>query len=151
MITGTEWTYDILAILCVSLHLGGPSDWPPIFGSFFKNSYTIRGFWGRFYHQWLRRNVSTAGMLVNKLFGFKQGSVANRYSQLIVAFAVSAFFHHVGAFVGCYKDDGFWQASFFLVQPVGIIVEENVISMGRKLGIRKTGELISASFFGILV
>jgi len=139
-VTGVEWTYDILAIFCVSIGLSTPSDWPPTFGSFTQNCYTISGLWGRFYHQWLRRNVLTAGVLFNKLFGIRKGSIASRYTQLFVGFGFSALIHMFGAIAGRYEDHGFWQSIFFLVQPVGIVVEESVVGIARSVGLEKNGE-----------
>ena len=98
------------------------------------------GVWGRFYHQWLRRILSTAGMLVNKLSGIRRGSTASFYPQLLVGFGVSALIHMIGAMVGSFDDGGFGQAMFFLVQPLGIVVEESVIQIGKRLGIQKSGE-----------
>lgn len=81
-----------------------------------------------------------AGMLVNKLLGLEKGTKTSRYSQVVVAFAFSALIHTVGAIAGSFADDGFWQAMFFLAQPVGIVVEEHVMKIGRQLGIKKSGE-----------
>ncbi|KAE9376563.1 hypothetical protein N431DRAFT_501399 [Stipitochalara longipes BDJ] len=116
-ISSTYLLTDLVTTLLVKLStdvpfFDTPSDWPLTFGSFSENCYTIGGLWGRFYHQWVRRKLSTAEMLVNKLIGFG-------FSTLI---------HTFGAIAGSYEDSGFWQAMFFLVQPVGILVEESAKS-----------------------
>jgi hypothetical protein len=89
----------------------------------------------------LRRNVSTAGIMVTKLFGFKKGTFASGLCQIVVTFAFWALIHMVGAMAGCYEDGGYWEAMFFLAQPVGIVIEDIVMASGRSLGIKKSGEL----------
>jgi hypothetical protein len=141
-VTGVEWTYDILALIFVFVGLSTPQDWPPTFGSFSGNCYTIGGLWGGFYHQWLRRNISTAGMLTNRLFSVEEGTVTSRCSRVIVGFAFSALVHTFGAVAGRYADGGLWQVVFFLSQPAGIVAEEMAMWMGRKSKIKKSGELL---------
>jgi len=67
--------------------------------------------------------------------------MASSYSHLFVAFGFSALIHIMGAVAGSYEDSGFWQATFLLVQPLGIVVEESVMPIGRRLEIEKNDEL----------
>lgn len=60
--------------------------------------------WGRCWHQWVRRPGSEAGRIVNKTCGFRNASFMSRYSQVWVAFALSAAMHHAGAVMGCFAD-----------------------------------------------
>ena len=131
---------------CVSVGLSTPSDRPPTFGPFSENCYTIGGLWGRFYHQWLRRNISAAGMLVSRLLGIKKRTTVSRYSQILVGLGFSALIHMVGAVAGSNEDGGFWQDMFFFAQPVHIVVEETVIGIGNKLEFKKSSESNIVSF-----
>jgi hypothetical protein len=135
-----ELNYYAAAIPCVLLGYGTPSSWPPISGSFRREAYTVRKMWGTCWHQLMRRPCSEAGRIVTKICGFEKGSFSSRYSQIWVAFAVSAVSHHMGAKLGCFEDGGFWQAVYFLVQPVGIMGEDFVIWVGKKMGFGETGK-----------
>lgn len=95
--------------------------------------------WGSCWHQMMRRPCGEGGRIVRDLFRFKKGGFLSRYSQVWVAFLVSAMSHHVGAVVGLFEDGGFWQAVYFMVQPVGFMVEDLVMFVGRKAGIEESG------------
>lgn len=58
-------------------------------------------------------------------------------------------FHHAGAMTGCFEDGGLWQARFFMVQPVGIMMEDFVIWMGRMVGVRENGVLKMVGFLWV--
>ena len=133
-------SYNSLAFISVVLHYGGPSDWPPLFGVFWRDAYTVGNVWGKCWHQWLRRNCSTAGKLVSRFLGFKERSFVSGWTQISVAFAVSALIHQLGALASCHDDGGFWQATFFLSQPIGIAVETLAKAMGTRVGIKQTSK-----------
>ncbi|KAJ8121570.1 hypothetical protein ONZ43_g2009 [Nemania bipapillata] len=46
--------YALLSIICVALGLGAPEDWPPMFSPI-SEATTIRNFWGKYWHQLIRR------------------------------------------------------------------------------------------------
>jgi len=53
---------------------------------------------------------------------------------------VSALMHAPPALM--WKDGGLWQAVAFLSQPIAIMVEDFVIFLGKKAGLRENGEFI---------
>ncbi|KAG4427072.1 hypothetical protein IFR05_017445, partial [Cadophora sp. M221] len=122
-----EITYYIIAVLAVVVGISTPQDWPPITGSFRKDGYTIRKMWGTCWHQLMRRPCSEGGRITKQLFGLKKGSFTSRYSQIWIAFLISTSTHHTGAVIGMYEDGGFWQMVYFMMQPVGIMVEDFVV------------------------
>jgi hypothetical protein len=136
---GLELSYSLAAILGVLINFGSPSDWPPISGSFRRDAYTVRKMWGTCWHQLMRRPCSEAGRIMNQICGFRKGGFASRYSQIWVAFAVSAGMHHAGATMGRFRDGGYWQGVFFMVQPVAIMGEDFVMWVARKMGIMESG------------
>ncbi|KAH7403741.1 hypothetical protein BKA64DRAFT_459639 [Cadophora sp. MPI-SDFR-AT-0126] len=127
-------TYYIAAIPAVAFGVSSPQDWPPITGSFRREGYTIRKMWGTCWHQLMRRPCSEGGRIVKQLFGLKKGSFGSRYSQIWIAFLISTSTHHAGAVVGLFDDGGFYQMLYFMMQPVGIMVEDLVIYLGKKMG-----------------
>ena len=63
----------------------------------------------------------------------------SRYSQIWAAFVVSTVLHHVGAVVGCFGDGGWSQALYFMIQPVGIMIEDGIMGGGKMMGAKESG------------
>ncbi|KAE9395791.1 hypothetical protein BT96DRAFT_1043167 [Gymnopus androsaceus JB14] len=62
--------YYTLAILgAVLLRLSAPEDWPPLFGSW-GEAWSVRNFWGRTWHQMIRRLCVSPGRSSQKLSGY---------------------------------------------------------------------------------
>jgi len=73
----------------------------------------------------------------------------SRYSSVWVGFFVSAISNHTGAMVGCFEDGGYWQAVYFMMQPVGIMAEDFAVFLGKAAGIRESGSsFLFSSFVG---
>ncbi|KAH7403907.1 membrane bound O-acyl transferase family-domain-containing protein [Cadophora sp. MPI-SDFR-AT-0126] len=128
--------YSLGSAFTILARVYDPVDWPPIFGHFTKDAWSVRKMWGSCWHQMMRRLCAEAGRITKSICGFRTGSFASRYSQIWVGFAVSAAIHHAGAIVGMFEDDGWLQSLYFLVQPVGIMFEDGVMGIARRFGIR---------------
>ncbi|KAK0104984.1 hypothetical protein ONS95_004646 [Cadophora gregata] len=113
--------YAIGSGLAVVVGAYQPVDWPPIFGSFKKDAWSIRKMWGSCWHQLMRRPCAEGGKVVKSYCGFRTGSFTSRYSQIWVGFAVSAAIHHAGAIVSM-LDNSRWQVFYFCIQPMGIMI-----------------------------
>ncbi|KAF9011676.1 hypothetical protein BDZ89DRAFT_1077549, partial [Hymenopellis radicata] len=94
--------HSILSLVSVALHLSRPEDWTHLFG-YWSDAYTIRRFWGRAWHQCLRRVFTVHGKFVARL-GMKWTE-----SNCLV---------------------------FFLLQAAGITIEDIVIAIGQKFGLK---------------
>ena len=132
--------YAIGSGLAVLVGAHQPVDWHPIFGSF-NNAWSVRKMWGSCWHQLMRWPCAEAGKIVKSLCRFRTGSFASRYSQIWIGFAVSAMIHHAGAVVSMLEDNGRWQAVYFCIQPIGIMIEDGVMGIARRYGIQMTGRL----------
>ncbi|KUJ17180.1 uncharacterized protein LY89DRAFT_73285 [Mollisia scopiformis] len=137
--TNINMLYFALALVTVLLNIYEPRDWPPIFGSFLFDGWSVRNMWGRCWHQMMRRPCSEAGRIVKNIFGFRKGGFMSRYSQIWVGFAVSALAHQAGAKVGMYQDGGYWQAVYFMTQPLAIMFEDGIMALGRRAGVKSSG------------
>ncbi|KAI0315998.1 membrane bound O-acyl transferase family-domain-containing protein [Amylostereum chailletii] len=125
--------YLALAALAVALRIGRPEDWPDIFGSA-SEAFTLRNFWGKVWHQNLRRLFVPLGQRIAQAWGFKRGTLLSSYTQLYAAFVVSGVIHSSGdAMVGrAYTGVSM---PFFLLQAAAITGEDAVVALGRRLGI----------------
>jgi len=133
---GITVTYGVAAFLAVATHISCPEDWPPIMGSFRIHGWSVRKVWGNCWHQLIRRPCAEAGTVVKNLCGFKKGGFLSRYSQVWVGFFVSALLHHSGAIGSGFRDGGRNQMLYFMLQPAAVMVEDAVMSIGKKIGVK---------------
>ncbi|EFI28251.1 toxin biosynthesis protein [Coprinopsis cinerea okayama7 len=126
-------TYELIIIGRVVTGLSEPdeSEWPPLFGSVLE-VYTVRRFWGQFWHQVLRRMLTTHSDFLAQCLGLRKRLIA-RYFKLHMAFFISAIVHYCGDFT--IRQD--WKGGsmhYFLLQAAAITVEDALIYAGRRLG-----------------
>lgn len=138
---GIEFAYSIGALLSVTLGICKPNDWPPLCGYFRRDGWSVRKLWGNCWHQMMRRMCSSTGKFVKRICGFRTGGFMSRYSKVWVAFFMSALVHHFGAITVSFEDGGFWQAIFFMAQPIAFMAEDFVLYLGRAAGIQSGGEI----------
>jgi hypothetical protein len=128
-----EVGYTVLAIISVSAHIYEPWEWPPLFG-YWKDAYTVRQMWGKVWHQMLRRIITDINdKLYKDILKLQKGSFLSKYLQLFTAFFVSATAHVLGSLVLMGSEGS--EYFFFVSQAVVILVEDHILSLGRKIGL----------------
>ncbi|KAF8993359.1 membrane bound O-acyl transferase family-domain-containing protein [Cyathus striatus] len=130
--------YTVVATVAVGFGLTDASEWPPIFGKW-SDAYTVRRFWGRTWHQGLRRIVSTHGDFVAfRLIRLQKKTFWGANVHRYVAFTISGIIHAAIDY-GILRS-GFWERqtslTFFILQATVIMFEQEV---GKFLGL-KTGK-----------
>ncbi|KAF7352271.1 MBOAT-2 domain-containing protein [Mycena venus] len=143
--------HALSAALSVGIGASDPEDWPPFMGSIML-AWSVRNFWGRVWHQTMRRVrwssqsydylltkimiqfLSAHGKFVaHKVLRLKPGSNVSAYTQLYVAFLISGIMHYLPDYMAL-RHWGGGALVFFLLQAVAITFEEGVQSLGRRLG-----------------
>ncbi|TFY67107.1 hypothetical protein EVJ58_g1852 [Rhodofomes roseus] len=132
--------HALFAAAMVTLGLSLPRDWPDIYGRW-SDAYTVRRFWGRSYHQMLRRVTASTGKLVCRVLSLRSGSWASSYTQLYVGFAVSGLIHCGGDFMVNRKLVGV-SFPFFISQAVAITVEDAAIGAAHRARLRLPAGLV---------
>ncbi|KAI6034493.1 membrane bound O-acyl transferase family-domain-containing protein, partial [Pisolithus microcarpus] len=138
--TSLNWMYSLVAMIAVGTTLHEPRSWPAPFGKW-KDAYTIRRFWGRTWHQFARHHKSRPWDCASSLLDAKtkdREPWLMSYTRLCNAFLCSAFMHTCGDIVNHPNVIGF-SIPFFLLQPVGVLVEDVVMEAGKHIGLKKTG------------
>ncbi|KAI9723913.1 MAG: hypothetical protein M1828_004032 [Chrysothrix sp. TS-e1954] len=124
--------YTLVAIPSVILGSDVRS-WRPVFGSL-SEAYTLRLFWGTFWHQWFRAHIQEpAAIIAHNVLQLPKTGFIQRYAKIFLTFIVSGLMHMViySAVNQCISDAiGF---RFFLMQPCGIVVEDAVQGIWRQL------------------
>ncbi|KAI6044280.1 hypothetical protein EDC04DRAFT_2561741 [Pisolithus marmoratus] len=137
-----NWIYSLVAVIAVGTTLHEPRSWPAPSGQW-KDAYTIRRFWGRTWHQFHRHskcrpwdNASSSDSSVVKVK--EREPWVKSYIRLCNAFLCSAFMHTCGDVVNHSNVIGF-STLFFLLQPVGVLIEDAVMEGGKRIGLRRRG------------
>ncbi|KAF6816314.1 hypothetical protein CPLU01_13875 [Colletotrichum plurivorum] len=111
-------------LFVVVLHLDDPEDWPPLFGSF-AEAWSVRRFWGRFWHRIATPTLTRWALLCVKGRWGKPRTALEKTTVAFGVFILSGVMHATAAwrtgqkFAG--RDVWFFSANF-LVIAVEIIV-----------------------------
>ncbi|KAI1176310.1 membrane bound O-acyl transferase family-domain-containing protein [Nemania sp. FL0916] len=84
--------YVFCSIVTVALGLWDPEDWPPLFGKL-SEAWTVRRFWNRFWHQMIRRPLTSLSDAASRKLGASKGSTTDTYLRLWIAFTISGAMH----------------------------------------------------------
>lgn len=85
--------HDILAIFFVGIGIDEPQDWPTLYGSL-REAYTMRGFWGKFWHSLVYRSYTNYGIVIStKIFGLPRRSMVGRLLVNFLVFFLSGCIH----------------------------------------------------------
>ncbi|KAE8365522.1 membrane bound O-acyl transferase family-domain-containing protein [Aspergillus caelatus] len=119
--------HHILAIVGVITGIKDVHRWPAIFGPL-SQTYTLRRFWGIFWHQTLRqKSGSPAYYITYSVLGLSKRTAIARYFHLLLTFIMSAVIHLLAEEYPWGID---WDRSgttrFFVTQAFGILLEDLV-------------------------
>ncbi|KAJ4148309.1 hypothetical protein LMH87_002786 [Akanthomyces muscarius] len=119
------------AVVSVVLGMSAPEFWPHLFGPM-SALYTIRGFWGSFWHQRLRKTLtSLSDFIASAVLAIPHPSVLSTYTRLFLVFAISGLLHHPADIFQGMPVTQTASLAFFLMQPVGIVAEDAVQALTR--------------------
>ncbi|KAF9877273.1 hypothetical protein CkaCkLH20_04973 [Colletotrichum karsti] len=126
-----ETGHAILAVISVCiLRLDDPSDWPPLYGSPFE-AYTVRRFWGKFWHNCMVPSAWEWASRVAQTLGLRKGSSSEKSFAAFGIFLVSGISHAVVAWK--IREGEALRDVMFFVANYGIIVVER--GLGRVIGL----------------
>lgn len=122
----TTWMHSTVAVATVAANVYPPEGWPPLYGSVW-DVWSLRQWWGRFWHALLRYKLSaTADWAVFRVLGLRRGSFAARYAHLAGVFAASGLCHVMMDVIGPIKLEETYAFRYFALQAVGIALEDGV-------------------------
>lgn len=135
-ICGVIMMYNLICFLGLVVGLSTPDACRQFFGSI-REAYSLRRFWGSFYHQGLRAAITgLADYLADKVIRLRRGTLLSRYSRLLLAFATSGLIHHMGEIAIQTPPGERTQFVFFSSQALGIMFEDAVIGLYKSSGLK---------------
>ncbi|KIM45547.1 hypothetical protein M413DRAFT_442221 [Hebeloma cylindrosporum] len=133
---GMSTTYSVMSILSVGLNLSKPHDWPPPFASPLE-AYTLRRYWGRMWHQFYRRFLTTHANYAAHLLRLPRRSKITTYFKLFFSFFISGFIHLLGDYMDTHTLFG-GAITYFMLHACVITLEDMVIAVGKRMGLRES-------------
>ncbi|KAK8200477.1 membrane bound O-acyl transferase family-domain-containing protein [Phyllosticta capitalensis] len=130
----TYWAFCALS-LTTRLWWTDTQQWVPLLGPL-DQCYSLRRFWGRTWHQNMRRYLQAPGLLLARnVLQLRRGSFASRHLQSSIAFAQSALFHWLANKAVLPSTPFPNTILFFLLQEVGFVVEDAAKWVGERVGV----------------
>ncbi|KAG8215148.1 hypothetical protein J3R82DRAFT_8639 [Butyriboletus roseoflavus] len=112
---GLQYSYQLLAIVCVILFHQHPSQWPPLFDSPWLST-SLSELWGRRWHQMMRDMLLTLG---GQPFDYMFG----RLGSVLGVFLVSGIFHDIELRSSGRGGNSVVPVGFWTMQGIGVILE----------------------------
>ncbi|KAH7092333.1 membrane bound O-acyl transferase family-domain-containing protein [Paraphoma chrysanthemicola] len=114
--------HDMFAIFFIGINLDESWEWPPLFGSI-SEAYSMRRFWGMFWHKLIYRSFNGHASVISTALGMRQKGMAARIVNNWLVFVLSAVMHGLVPWkmgVGCA-----WRVSaeYWMLQPIAFVVE----------------------------
>jgi hypothetical protein len=124
--------HDFWAVLLIGSGLDEDWEWPPLFRTF-ADAYSMRRYWGIFWHRLIYRAFSAHAYALSSWFGLPKRGLATRLVCNMLVFAFSAVWH--GAVSWQLGNRCAWNRSlmFWLWQPASFVVEGLVQAGWRRL------------------
>ncbi|KAJ5530987.1 hypothetical protein N7527_004380 [Penicillium freii] len=129
----SDLAYRVLSIFFVGIGLDSPADWPPAFGSM-ADAYTLRNFWGKFWHQFMRQPfTSISNFIARDVLNLTRSSILERYTNVFIVFLISAIFHVLVDILQSVPVDMSGSMPFYLAFVFGIMLEDGVQNIWKRV------------------
>ena len=119
-------THDMLAFVHVAIGIDEPEDWPRLYGSIFE-AYSVRRFWGKFWHKLVQRSYGAYGSLLSqKILRLTPGSFADRTCVKFSVFLISGIVHACITVQLGFKCGNWEDLAFFVICYAALLAEEGL-------------------------
>ncbi|XHG05041.1 hypothetical protein AWENTII_008291 [Aspergillus wentii] len=142
-----------LSLIAVPLlRLDTPSEWPPIFG-LPSNAWSMRRFWGRFWHQIVVRPYKNhAKWLSRRIIGLRSGSGVDKVVVIFLIFLFSGVAHagvawQLGDHCG-WGGDVWWFCMNFVAGAVEVVILKMVNIVMQRCGQKARWERLRGGLLG---
>lgn len=125
-----EAAHAFLAIVFVAvLRFDTAEEWPLLFGNV-TEAYSLRAFWGRYWHRIANRSYTNLGRLASRRgFGLSSSTMSDKVTSIFVVFLISGLAHSLVSWCGGDKRKYMLDTYFFLLNFLGGAVEVTVLKL----------------------
>ncbi|PKX88351.1 wax synthase family protein [Aspergillus novofumigatus IBT 16806] len=125
--------FRLISVASVAIGLTTPVDWPPLFNSTL-DAWTLRRFWGLYWHQWLRWPFTAiATFLVRKILRISKPGPVYRYFHVLCVFSLSGILHLINDVLLGVR----WRESgallFYCSFTMGFMIEDGIQELWRHI------------------
>ncbi|KAJ5329639.1 hypothetical protein N7452_010029 [Penicillium brevicompactum] len=140
--TSISSLYRLSAIICVATGIWPVSDFPPLFNSM-SDAYTLRNFWGKFWHQMLRLSFTGVSNFISRdVLRLPKPSLVERYINVFLVFFISGLMHLLANPVQSISLRQSGAMPYFLSFVIGYMIEDGVAALWKQIrGSRYTEDL----------
>ncbi|KAJ5752441.1 hypothetical protein N7520_009358 [Penicillium odoratum] len=125
--------YRASSIIFVGLRLDSPSNWPPAFGRV-ADAYTLRNFWGKFWHQLLRQQfTSLSNFIARDILRLPRPSIQERYTNIFIVFLLSGLLHFMINYLQAIPLQHSGAMLFFTSMVLGIMFEDGIQAVWKRI------------------
>ncbi|KAJ7617616.1 membrane bound O-acyl transferase family-domain-containing protein [Mycena polygramma] len=129
-----EIPHCLLSIMAVATGVSAPEDWPPLFGRVAEGT-NVRNFWGKCWHQLLRRPLTSHVRRLSHLLRLPARSAIATAVETSVAFGISGMVHYLAETVLLRGRGRSGSLIFFGLQPLAFAFEGLVAPLNRRTGL----------------
>lgn len=153
MLNTLHIAFSLLAV--VILRRDDPSDWPPLFGSL-SESYSVRRFWGKFWHRILVQPYTQFGrQLCKAIPGYRLKPAMARVLTFFTIFSLSGAVHAAASWQTgdrCgWSRDILWFCGNFVAGMAEVIILSQTRTIAQHIGCHNLLHRISSGFLGKVV
>ncbi|KAJ5940812.1 hypothetical protein N7516_000980 [Penicillium verrucosum] len=121
-----DFHHRVFSIILVGLGLDSPENCPPLYGRAL-DADTVRGFWGKFWHQLLQNPLTSVSAFITQyILGLTPKSFVQRYMNVFVVFFCSGGLHLVLDIVQGIPSQESGAMLFFVTAPLGLMIEDTI-------------------------
>ncbi|KAJ5108441.1 hypothetical protein N7456_005116 [Penicillium angulare] len=122
------------SIFIVGIGLDSPANCPPLYGRA-ADAGTLRGFWGKFWHQLVRQPFSSvSAFITGDVLGLPHKSLLERYANVILVFLFSGGLHVILDIVQGIPGQESGAMLLFMSAPLGLMIEDGIVALWRCFG-----------------
>ncbi|KAF8997295.1 membrane bound O-acyl transferase family-domain-containing protein [Cyathus striatus] len=136
--------HTLLSAVFVALRISDQEDWPAFFG-IWSQTKSVRTFWGKSWHQNLRRSIQPqAKYFAQSILRLPPKSLQSTYVQLFICFLLSGVFHAVADWLAMRNpSSALDNVSYFVLQAAFVTLEDIIIYIGKKIGVTWIPSMLS--------
>ncbi|KAF8997284.1 membrane bound O-acyl transferase family-domain-containing protein, partial [Cyathus striatus] len=134
----------LYSAVSVAIGMSNPEDWPAFFGVW-SQTKSVRTFWGKSWHQFLRRSIQPQSKyFTHNILHLRPKSLQSTYTQLFLCFFLSGTYHALGDWLIMRNvATAMANINFFVLQAAFVTFEDFLGFVGKEMGVTTVPTILS--------